>query len=587
MSKLSKLFFAALLLVSLIVLFLVFINRFVIYDKFSHYKFKNTDKVNKIKQYDSAVSRYKNPGKIYYILTDENGNNISGDIFSNYNRISGNENLIVKVNDKYGVINLKTGKKIIPAIYYSVNYNSKEGVFKARLVDGKQKINDEILFDKDGKKIIQARSVSKSGDYYIILDDNNTFYLLDKNFKKLLDFDFDSRTVIVNDNYILLNSSECKELSDLKGNIIIPALYKNIYFYKNINGKDFFRVSNKGINAAGIVDSDNKVIVPLIFSSCAYDDISQSFWCQRMFKTKDSKSSEVKWANYNLEGQLIENPDFSYFGRQVNTINRDYKYEHSILNQSDETKKNVRKIVKVNVKNKYILLTKDEIAAYSGCLAESESIKIKLPKIPPAPVSPHHKTNYKSDFLNKAGKNKHIKLTCREMEKDSSFCKLSPNALSAKYSGGQNYYIADTGISKGKYYFEFQIENSSSKEISKNTKFSIIHFPIYKTHKDAQMYSESWKSHANKKDFNTGTSKAKSGDIIGIAIDFNNGRLYESVNGKWLNNPYNPSQGTQFHTKEYNPAFSVAGYNEVLTVNFGKLPFKYKVPNGYIALDNN
>ena len=97
---------------------------------------------------------------------------------------------------------------------------------------------------------------------------------------------------------------------------------------------------------------------------------------------------------------------------------------------------------------------------------------------------------------------------------------------------------------------------------------------------------------------NTGGS---TGDIIGVALDLDNNKLYFSVNGTWENSgdPAGNSNGYTIGAGTYQ--FGVWGYQSTSEANFGSPPyssssgnsdgsgygnFEYAVPNGYYSLNS-
>jgi len=78
-------------------------------------------------------------------------------------------------------------------------------------------------------------------------------------------------------------------------------------------------------------------------------------------------------------------------------------------------------------------------------------------------------------------------------------------------------------------------------------------------------------------------------DVMGIAFDANNGKLYFAKNNVWQNGS-NPVTATNpafsaLTSPPYLPAFGGAG--SVLSVNFGQRPFVYNAPTGYKVLVEN
>jgi hypothetical protein len=79
----------------------------------------------------------------------------------------------------------------------------------------------------------------------------------------------------------------------------------------------------------------------------------------------------------------------------------------------------------------------------------------------------------------------------------------------------------------------------------------------------------------------------KSGDLIGIAADLDQGVIYWHVNGKWRTGKPSSGIGEPILDlgAEYFLAVTVQGGNngerESWTANFGDSPFKHLVPEGY------
>jgi hypothetical protein len=87
-------------------------------------------------------------------------------------------------------------------------------------------------------------------------------------------------------------------------------------------------------------------------------------------------------------------------------------------------------------------------------------------------------------------------------------------------------------------------------------------------------------------------SKYRNGDVFGLAADFDARKLYFHVNGDWKGMPPG-SQGVPLAAgKAYAAAASVSpGFStnntdcSGWTANFGKTPFKYPIPDGYMSYD--
>jgi len=87
-----------------------------------------------------------------------------------------------------------------------------------------------------------------------------------------------------------------------------------------------------------------------------------------------------------------------------------------------------------------------------------------------------------------------------------------------------------------------------------------------------------------------GTAMA-SGDLIMIAFDVDNGKLWVGKNGTW-NDSADPAAGTGnqatfAHTDPITPFFdgTYSGSKDTWSVNFGQRPFSYTAPSGFKSLN--
>jgi hypothetical protein len=150
----------------------------------------------------------------------------------------------------------------------------------------------------------------------------------------------------------------------------------------------------------------------------------------------------------------------------------------------------------------------------------------------------------------------------------------------------QNFSVSTIPVSSGKWYFEGNFTGDSCT-------IGIWQLPlVYATlffqnknyryfNQDGKIYTESG---ATATTYNTYTT----GDVIGVALDMDNGKVYFSKNGTW--------QGSADPETETNPtatgltgtwAFAVqAGSTSgsIWSANFGQRPFSYTAPSGFKAL---
>ena len=192
-----------------------------------------------------------------------------------------------------------------------------------------------------------------------------------------------------------------------------------------------------------------------------------------------------------------------------------------------------------------------------------------------------------------------------------NYCVLNPLAIdgidSVTQGGLEAYESGDPfrsvfgslGMHTGKWYFECQLTSiggnnnpncagvgviASSQTYRANTYFS----------KDSAGYAymaKNGETSNNDAIHNTGyTAWNNAGDVVGIAFDADNGKIYFSRNGTWQGSS-NPATGanpayTGLTKLPYLPALELAlGAKAVM--NFGQRPFKYTAPTDYKCLCAN
>ena len=183
-----------------------------------------------------------------------------------------------------------------------------------------------------------------------------------------------------------------------------------------------------------------------------------------------------------------------------------------------------------------------------------------------------------------------------------SYASLSNGALditgtTATNSGGS---LATIGVATGKWYFEFTVTSTTSSfggVVTYYTNNAVLNdennvYGSSGSNKGIGIRgSGSTYGNAAEKQtiaaFTYGTS-----DIIGVAIDADNGAVYFRVNNTWLNSGV-PTSGASrtgsFHN--WTPAAdrvcypALVAYNgQAATANFGQRPFTYAAPSGFKAL---
>ena len=188
---------------------------------------------------------------------------------------------------------------------------------------------------------------------------------------------------------------------------------------------------------------------------------------------------------------------------------------------------------------------------------------------------------------------------------------FSEGNLKIVTSSNETYNTSTIGVSSGKWYFEVEWDATSSG----TSVVGIVDSPSSATSASLHKQSKGWgyRDGGDVKNNDSAVSGSWSsyttGDIIGIALDLDNNRLFFSKNGSFQNSgdptsstgaititaPSSLTNGTYF--------FAIGDYNSgttTLLANFGSPPFaissgntdgngygnfEYAVPSGYFALN--
>ena len=146
--------------------------------------------------------------------------------------------------------------------------------------------------------------------------------------------------------------------------------------------------------------------------------------------------------------------------------------------------------------------------------------------------------------------------------------------------------LASIGMSSGKWYWE-QVQTASTGSVA----------GIAQDNAGLSTYiggnANSWGYHPSGLTYTNATSSSygntwTTNDIIGVAFDADNGKLYFSKNGTFQNSG-NPVTGTNpayssLTTTPYFPAFQTNS-STTSSINFGQRPFSYTPPSGFVALN--
>jgi len=190
---------------------------------------------------------------------------------------------------------------------------------------------------------------------------------------------------------------------------------------------------------------------------------------------------------------------------------------------------------------------------------------------------------------------------------DDIFNHMNAAISYAKLSEGNNYYHAadhrtvyaqntgekiaagsfsDVALYHGRYYFEFEIVKVNG---TANDTFGIVPFLSDFTHYPGQNVGEYGYRTTDGTVRSDGSvlvtyDTAHEGDVIGVAVDLINRKLYFAINNIWQNNS-DPSKGKNAAASgiigPFVPAVSVYNDNDVITLNSSPNSFKYVPPEGY------
>jgi hypothetical protein len=147
--------------------------------------------------------------------------------------------------------------------------------------------------------------------------------------------------------------------------------------------------------------------------------------------------------------------------------------------------------------------------------------------------------------------------------------------------------LASIGMSSGKWYWE-QVQTAGSVGSVAGIAQDNAGLSTY-----IGGNANSWGYHSNGSVYTNATASSygntwTTNDIIGVAFDADNGKLYFSKNGTFQNSG-NPVTGTNpayssLTTTPYFPAFQTNN-TTTSSINFGQRPFSYTPPSGFVALN--
>lgn len=190
----------------------------------------------------------------------------------------------------------------------------------------------------------------------------------------------------------------------------------------------------------------------------------------------------------------------------------------------------------------------------------------------------------------------------------STFSEGNLKMVTSGSSSTWSYNLATIGVSAGKWYWETKVTKSSVMSVGICSSFSTGTTDEFYTKADGYAYISNGNVYNNGSTILTSMGTYTTGDIIGVALDLTNNKIYFSKNGTFINSA-NPANGTNGSTVTAPSSFTSGNYfpavgdndtaSETFELNFGSPiysansytdgagygNFSYAVPSGYYALN--
>ena len=456
---------------------------------------------------------------------------------------------IVYYENKVGIVK-DNGKVVIPIVYDSIK---KVGNYYCLANTDKDGDRQSALIDSNLKIVLPASkgNISYSDKMYIYdYEDKYKFY------SDSLEFLFEVQSEIrpiLGGQYIHVKQQGKDVFVDYHGNRVIKDDYERIIVSNPplsfSKGLGFPILKN---SKWGIISLKNEYFIPCEYDDIKFDDFQKT---QQIWFKKGSKWGSFD-ANNNIVIPFVYPAVPQIVGKNFIVI----QYSGEQLNRKN-----------VYLNNKLVLQRKiDEFIKKEKDMVIDKKNKEYLKKI-------------------NDNKDKPVKFVCG----DRYECKLKDAGLTLSMGIAGAFSVAEANryYTKGKYYFETEILFVKPKE-NRFLMFEDVGI-MYKS-PDARHCSSKSNSR-NCKAYGWNFSRdilktIKSGDIIGVAVDFDNSKIYNSLNGEWVVG--NPQTGTSPYTfdttgnKAYTVFAQATRYSD-MKLNFGAKPFKYIIPKGFRPYDTN
>ena len=184
----------------------------------------------------------------------------------------------------------------------------------------------------------------------------------------------------------------------------------------------------------------------------------------------------------------------------------------------------------------------------------------------------------------------------------SSIDTLTKGNLEAAHTVGSGWtgsltstFCGTIGVTSGKWYFEVKLGSASLPSIGITPTVRGEYYVGYAGngigYASGALYNSDWLMPSTP----ATPSSLTTGDVIGVAVDMDNGFVWFSKNGDWENSgdptdtdaASNGAYGTGFVGETMYPAVSQVNSGDGLEVmaNFGQRPFAYTPPTGFKALN--
>ena len=584
----------------------------------------------------------------YYILVNENGKPVSKEEYSSIVNLQNGYYKVAK-NNRYGVINYN-GEIVVPIKFSDViltndNYliTKKHNSAKYYIYNPDKKLKI-VLKSEDSflPKILEDNLYAVKINNRINIIDKNKKNIIQDKYGEIFINNYDLNKEYINQKLIFrIKKDEKWGLISINNEYIIPPEYEEIQSRKIEKTSDGIYVKKN--EKWGKVNFKNEVITDFIYDAEPYN-ISDAIYVVPVTKNKnsfrktrpltkeekiDSKLKEIETAKQKADAHKKENMKKVIGDLHVVSVSRGYK---------DYTKNNDKKppvvTVKVEIKNKPVclLLISNNAVLWKIEQIPNANIKkiyfmgyqdsdliapknIKIEKIDKAeyinnnniskiqeildkkPSSFQHSesTDYffidgiegkmvnKEKFRRYPSTNSGVKLICSI----NYNCPVSKDGLEGTYAnvGAMTTMFTNKYYNRGKYYFEAKVTNE--KKVSAYMNIGIASYEP-EGYCDLNMKGDDGSCYAyglidfqaDKKNFYNKT--------IGIAVDFDNGKIYYSVNGIWDNNCIPEKEKTIYlfnnDGRDYSAAIE-AGEGVTWNMNFGAAKFKYPMPKGFRPYD--